>query len=82
MRVEKTNTSNEATWCTFKTRAGSCISSRVSNAPVAIKARNKGDRPQNNTRTDQIVGLALLYPMMFISGAAGFPRQLLLDVAQ
>jgi ABC-2 type transport system permease protein len=28
-------------------------------------------------RTAQIVGLVLLYPMVFLSGAAGFPRELL-----
>jgi ABC-2 type transport system permease protein len=30
-----------------------------------------------NARTAQIVGLVLLYPMVYLSGAAGFPRELL-----
>jgi ABC-2 type transport system permease protein len=35
-----------------------------------------------SARTAQMVGLALLYPMVFLSGAAGFPRQLLPVAAQ
>jgi len=33
-------------------------------------------------RAAQIVGLVLLYPMLYLSGAAGFPREMLPDVAQ
>lgn len=35
-----------------------------------------------SARTAQIVGLVLLYPMVFLSGAAGFPRHLLPAAAQ
>jgi ABC-2 type transport system permease protein len=33
-------------------------------------------------RTAQVVGLVLLYPMVFLSGASGFPRQMLPEAAQ
>jgi len=33
-------------------------------------------------RAAQVVGLVLLYPMVFLSGAAGFPREMLPEAAQ
>ncbi len=33
-------------------------------------------------RTAQVVGLVLLYPMVFLSGASGFPREMLPEAAQ